>query len=179
MAIYSSPEFNHNSTTRYDQGLQGVFNSLVQKMQQDALVRQTTNDLRESLQVDRVVLYYFYYQWQGQVTFEALSSPELSILGSTGPDECFNDQYASMYLAGRVRAIADIESESIQPCHRDFLRNLQVRANLVVPVLIPRGLWGLLVAHHCQAPHSWSSSNIDLMLTGAQSLATATCIQDS
>jgi GAF domain-containing protein len=177
--INSSPEFNSNSTTPYDQGLQRVLSSLTQRMQQDALVRQTTNDLRESLQVNRVVLYYFYYKWQGQVTFEALSVPELSILGSTGPDECFNDQYAAMYLAGRVRAIADIELESIQPCHRDFLRNLQVRANLVVPVLIPRGLWGLLVAHHCQAPHSWSHSDIDLMLSGAQSLATATCIQDS
>lgn len=179
MPINSSPEFNSNSTNRYDQGLQRVLSSLTQRMQQDALVKQTTNDLRESLQVDRVVLYYFYYQWQGQVTFEALSMPELSILGSTGPDECFNDQYAAMYLAGRVRAIADIESESIQPCHRDFLRNLQVRANLVVPVLIPRGLWGLLVAHHCQAHQSWSHSDIDLMLSGAQSLATATCIQDS
>ncbi|WP_366941903.1 GAF domain-containing protein [uncultured Nostoc sp.] len=48
-----------------------------------------------------------------------------------------------------VKAIADIELKSIEPYHQDFLRNLQIRANLVVPILILRELWGLLVAHHC------------------------------
>ncbi|WP_392481927.1 GAF domain-containing protein [Nostoc sp. C110] len=178
MQIHPHSEFNH-SRDRREQGLQNLLDRLVKTMQRDELVRQTTNQLRESLQVDRVVLYYFYSQWEGQVTFESLSSQEFSILGSTGPDECFNNEYAALYLAGRVRAIADIELEPIQPCHRDFLRNLQVRANLVVPIVIPRGLWGLLVAHHCQGPHDWSPSDIEMMQTGAQTLATDRNILES
>jgi len=178
--IHPSPEFDPTNLNRhYDQGLQKVLDRLTEKMQRDALVRQTTNQLRELLQVDRVALYYFYNQWEGQVTFESLSSNEFSILGSTGPEDCFNNEYAAMYLAGRVRAIADIESEPIQTCHRDFLRNLQVRANLVVPVLIPRGLWGLLATHHCQSVRSWSLSDIQLMQKGAQTLATSPCILES
>ena len=180
MQIYSSPESDPTNLNRhYDQGLQKVLNRLTEKMQRDALVRETTHQIRESLQVDRVALYYFYDQWEGQVTFESLSSKEFSILGSTGPEDCFNNEYAAMYLAGRVRAIADIELEAIQPCHRDFLRNLQVRANLVVPVLIPKGLWGLLAAHHCQSARSWSLSDIQLMQKGAQTLATSPCILES
>ncbi|WP_442948536.1 GAF domain-containing protein [Nostoc sp.] len=171
-------DFNPNCDRR-EQGLQNLLDRLVRTMQRDELVRQTTNQLRESLQVDRVVLYYFYGQWQGQVTFESLSSKEFSILGSTGPDDCFNDEYAALYLAGRVRAIADIQLEPIHPCHRDFLRNMQVRANLVVPILIPRGLWGLLAAHHCESPHYWSPSDIEMMQTGAQTLATAPYILES
>ncbi|MEH2243096.1 GAF domain-containing protein [Nostoc sp.] len=50
-------------------------------------------------------------------------------------------------MVGRVKA--DIELKPIQPCHEDFLRNLQIPTNLVVPILIFRGLWGLFVAHHC------------------------------
>ncbi|MDZ8095677.1 MAG: GAF domain-containing protein [Nostoc sp. DedQUE05] len=111
------------------------------------------NKLRESLQVNRAVLYYFYSQWQGQLTFESLNSKEFSILGSTGPDDCFNNEYAALYLAERIKAIADIELKPIEACHRDFLRSMQVRANLVAPIIIPKGLWGLLVAHHCQRPH--------------------------
>lgn len=175
MQIHPQSEFNRH----VEQGLRGVLKRLVKTMQRDALIRQTTNQLRESLGVDRVVLYYFYWQWQGQVTFESLSSEEFSIFGSTGPDDCFNDEYAALYLAGRVRAIADIELEEIQPCHRDFLRSIQVRANLVVPVLIPRGLWGLLVAHQCQSPHNWSQSDQELMQTVAQTLATAPYILES
>jgi GAF domain-containing protein len=162
-----------------DSGLDRVMGRLGQTLERDALVQQTTQELREALQVDRVVLYYFYRQWSGRVTFEALSSERFSIFGSTGPDECFNDEYAALYLAGRVRAIADIETEPIQECHRNFLRTMQVRANLVVPILIPRGLWGLLVAHHCQAVRPWSAADIDLMQAGAKKLADASVIQES
>ncbi len=179
MQIHPQSEFDPSPNGHTEQGLQRVLNRLIQKMHRDALIRQTTHQLRESLQIDRVVLYYFYWQWQGQVTFESLNDDEFSILGSTGADNCFNDEYAALYLAGRVRAIADIELEPIQPCHRDFLRSIQVRANLAVPILIPRGLWGLLVAHHCQTPRSWSQSDVELMQTAAQTLATDSNILES
>jgi GAF domain-containing protein len=177
--IHSYSEFDPSPDRNYEQGLQRVLDRLVIKMQRDALVRQTLDRLRESLQVDRVAVYYFYGQWHGQVTFESFSCAQYSILGSTGSDNCFNDEYASLYLAGRVRAISDIELEPIHDCHRDFLRSLKVRANLVVPVLIPRGLWGLLVAHHCQAPRFWTASDIEQMQTGARTMATAPCISKS
>lgn len=179
MQIQSQSEFEHSPNRGVEQGLQRLLERLVVKIQRDELIRQTTNHLRESLQVDRVVLYYFYEQWLGQVTFESLSSQEFSILGSTGADNCFNDEYAAFYLAGRVKAIADIELEPIQTCHRDFLRSMQVRANLVVPILIPRGLWGLLVAHHCQGPHSWSPLDLELMQAGAKTLSTDANILES
>ncbi len=158
--------------------LQKVLDRLTTSIERDALVQQTTNQLRNALEVDRVVLYYFYRHWKGQVTFESLSSPELSIYGSTGPDQCFNGDYAQMYLEGRVRAIPDVETEPIAPCHRDFLRNMQVRANLVVPILTSNDLWGLLVAHH-QSIHPWSHPDIEQMQSGAKTLATAPSIQES
>ncbi|MBG1259216.1 GAF domain-containing protein [Nostoc commune] len=178
MQIHPHSDFNHNRDRR-EQGLQNLLDRLVISIERNELVRQTTNQLRKSLQVDRVVLYYFYGQWQGQVTFESLSSQEYSILGSTGPDDCFNNEYAALYLAGRVKAIADIELEPIESCHRDFLCSMQVRANLVAPIVIPRGLWGLLAAHHCQGPHDWSSSDIEMIQAGAQILATDRNILES
>lgn len=162
-----------------DRSLRRVFDHLARTIERDTLVQQTTDHLRTSLQVDRVALYYFFDQWKGRVTFESLSSKEFSIFGSTGPTECFSDEYAVLYLSGRVRAIADIEMEPIQECHRDFLRSLQVRANLVVPILTSKGLWGLLVAHHCQSVHPWASSDIDVMKAGAKTLAIAPSIRQS
>ena len=162
-----------------DLGLQKVFNRLADNLAKDALVQTIVNNLRNDLQVDRVVLYYFYKQWQGQVTFESLSSTKFSIFGSTGPDECFNGEYAAMYQKGRVRAIEDIEIEPINDCHRDFLRNLQVRANLVVPVLPPKGLWGLLIAHQCRTTRIWTPEDIAAMKKGANDLAKATTICQS
>jgi GAF domain-containing protein len=175
----SSSEFNYNSSEHIERGLLQVLNRLRVSIERDALVKTTIHNLQKSLKVNRVALYYFYDEWHGQVTCEALSSEVYSILGSTGPDECFNSEYAELYLAGRKRAISDIETEAITPCHRDFLRSLQVRANLVVPVLVPKGLWGLLVAHHCQAPRDWQESDFEAMQQSVNILANAPCILNS
>ncbi|WP_019507509.1 GAF domain-containing protein [Pleurocapsa sp. PCC 7319] len=160
-----------------DPGLEKLFNRLSKSLAEDKLVQDVTNDIRAKLDVDRVVLYYFYRQWQGRVTFESLSSSKYSIFGSTGPDECFNGEYAALYQKGRVSAIANIETAPIAECHRDFLTTIQVKANLVVPVLPPKGLWGLLIAHHCQSPFDWSADNIQTMQTGAATLAQAHAIR--
>ncbi|MBV6625376.1 MAG: GAF domain-containing protein [Rivularia sp. (in: Bacteria)] len=168
-----------NSNQNFDRGLKNVLSRLTETIERDTLITETTSRLRDIFDVDRVVLYYFYSQWDGQVTFEALSSEELSILGSSGPDECFNDGYAELYLQGRVHAIPDIESGEIADCHRDFLRSLKVRANLVAPILTAKGLWGLLIAHHCQKPRLWTPSDIQMMQNEAQNLAKSNAIRDS
>ncbi|MEO1298152.1 MAG: GAF domain-containing protein [Cyanobacteria bacterium J06636_16] len=168
---------NSGSESSAGTGLQQIVARLSSNLKRDQLVEQVTHDLQRYLRVDRVLLYYFYQQWKGQVTFEALSHPRFSIFGSTGPDECFNGEYAALYLAGRVRAIANIQAEPIAECHRDFLRDIQVKANLVVPVLVPQGLWGLLVAHHCQSTRTWTESDIQAMQQGAQKLAIAPSIR--
>ncbi len=162
-----------------DLALEKIFDRLQRDLSRDTLIQTTTDRLRQELHADRLVLYYFYYKWSGRVTFESLSDEKYSILGSSGPDECFNGEYAALYEAGRTRAIADIESESIADCHRDFLRELQVKANLVVPVLNNRGLWGLLVAHQCRATHPWTPAEIAAMQAGATDLAVAPSIQNS
>lgn len=154
-----------------DPGLEKLLQRLTSSLTEDLLVQSVTDNIRNKLQVDRVVLYYFYRQWSGRVTFESLSASHYSILGSTGPDDCFNSEYAALYQDGRVNAIADLETASITECHRDFLREIGVKANLVVPVLPTSGLWGLLVAHHCQSPVDWSASHITMMQAGANTLA--------
>ena len=162
-----------------DIALERIFDRLRRDLSRDTLIQTTTDRLRQTLDADRLVLYYFYCKWSGRVTFESLSDEKFSILGSSGPDECFNGEYASLYEAGRTRAIADIESEPIAQCHRDFLRELHVRANLVVPVLNQRGLWGLLVAHQCRSIHVWTPGEIAEMQAGADNLAIAPSIQES
>lgn len=156
--------------------LSSVLSRITNKLQQDQLVSKTLHHLRENLGVDRVVLYYFYTHWKGQVTFEALSDPKYSIIGSTGADDCFNLEYAKLYLAGRIYFTDDIEKALISECHRDFLRGMQVHSNLVAPVLVKDRLWGLLVAHHCQDVKLWQPSDLDLIRQHSKDLAQATSI---
>lgn len=177
--VQSNPRSELNEPKDHNRGLQRIISGITQTLERDALVQHTTDQARIALSVDRVVLYYFFRKWEGRVTFESLSSDKFSIIGSTGPDQCFNGDYAAMYLDGRVRAITNIDNEPIADCHREFLRDIQVKANLVVPILTRRGLWGLLVAHHCESVRHWHDADIQLMKAAAQTLSSASSIKNS
>jgi GAF domain-containing protein len=160
-------------------GLNEVLNRITNKLQQDSVVNDTLREIRTFLNVDRVVLYYFYSQWKGQVTFESITDEKFSIICSTGADDCFNLEYAELYLAGRIKAVDNIETAEISDCHRDFLRSLQVQSNLVAPVLSKGNLWGLLVAHHCQNVRPWLSTDIDYIRQYSISLGASPTIANA
>ncbi len=85
------------------------------------------------------------------------------ILGENLFDPCFKEEYIERYRQGRVSAIEDIEAAHIQPCHRKFLQQFAVRANLVVPILVRDSIWGLLLAHQCAAPRQWNNFETELL----------------
>lgn len=178
MENLSNLEPKHPSVSER-QMLQRILDRMAGNLQRDHAVQNITSHLQKQLHADRVVLYYFFGQWKGQVVCESLSDARFTILGSTGADDCFNDEYAALYEGGRVRAIANTLTEPIHDCHREFLQSIQVYANLAVPILVPKGLWGLLVAHHCHAPHNWLPAEIEQMREGANALANTPSIQDA
>jgi GAF domain-containing protein len=169
----------HNRDNRDNQGLVAVLTRITKKLDQDLLVHDTIHELRELLDIDRVVLYYFYSHWQGQVTFEALSDRQYSIICSTGADQCFNEKYAQLYLEGRIYSEDDITKAPISECHREFLQSLKVRSNLVAPVIVSDKLWGLLVAHHCQEIRKWQTADLSAISHSAHRLASASSLNIS
>jgi hypothetical protein len=94
---------------------------------------------------------------------ESVGADWLSILSITISDPCFRDHYIEPYRQGRVAAISNIDQENLEPCYVNLLQSFQVKANLVVPILMGENLWGLLIAHHCSMPRQWQSSEIELL----------------
>ncbi|MEO0407861.1 MAG: ATP-binding protein, partial [Cyanobacteria bacterium P01_A01_bin.135] len=129
----------------------------------EVIQRTTVHEIRRLLNTDRVVIYRFEDDWRGQVVVESVVSPWCSALGDVGADNCFAQAYAELYRQGRVKAIADVNTADIDTCHRDFLQRFQVQANLIVPILVQDGLWGLLITHQCSGPRQWQESEIELL----------------
>ncbi len=156
----------------FDRSLNRVNERLNKTLARNRLLQDVINELQQELAVNRVVLYYFYREWKGQVIVESLSNLQYSILGSTGADDCFNDNYAQLYLDGRISQVNDIEQAGYEECHLEFLRSIQVRANLVVPVIVHDRLWGLLIAHHNE-PRHWTTGDRQAVKTQARRLEQA------
>lgn len=154
----------------FDRSLNRVNERLNRTLTRNQLLQQATDQTRWQLRVSRVVIYYFYREWKGQVIIESLSQSEFSILGSTGADDCFNDDYAQRYLQGRILQVTDIEASDFEPCHLDFLRSIRVRADLVAPIIVDQRLWGLLAVHHHEV-RTWLAEEVEFVKQQAQTLA--------
>ncbi|GAA6621291.1 ATP-binding protein [Scytonema sp. NUACC26] len=134
-----------------------------QSLKLEEIFRTTVDEVRQFLQTDRVLLFRLEPDGSGTVVMESVSPKWTPILSTNIFDPCFRDTWAEPYRLGLVVAKTDIYNSGIDPCHVELLERFQVRANLVVPVLKKEELWGLLIAHHCEAPRQWQQVEIDLL----------------
>lgn len=162
---------------------------LQQAHQQESLIRKMTERIRQSLQLedilnttvaevkeffncDRVLAYCLDPAVGGRVVAEAVGEGWQSIFAREINDCYFNDIYAELYRQGRVHAVTDIYAAQLTPCHVELLAQLQVRANLAVPIVADEKLWGLLVVQQCRSVREWQRLEIQLL----QQLATQVAI---
>jgi PAS domain S-box-containing protein len=107
-----------------------------QSLQLEEILQTTVTEVQRILACDRVVIFGLKSDGSGKVIQEAVVPGWPAIIGHDIVDPCFGG-YHEQYRQGRVCAIADIETGGIQPCHTELLQHFAVKANLVVPILIP------------------------------------------
>jgi GAF domain-containing protein len=166
-------EIQLQQTAQREQLIRMVTERIRQSLDLDDILTTTVTEVRRVLQADRVVLFKLDLQERGYVAQESVGAEWQAILGRDIYDPCLHSEYTHHYGEGRVRAIADINDGSIQACHAEFLKQFQVRANLVVPIIQPSGLWGLLIAHHCSQVRQWTESEVQLLKHVADQVAIA------
>ncbi|MBD2386106.1 diguanylate cyclase domain-containing protein [Cylindrospermum sp. FACHB-282] len=136
-----------------------------------------SHEIRELIHADRVGIFKFSpnaHHNDGEFVAESVLKGFDSHLATKIHDHCFGKQYASYYRQGRIQAVDDIDNAGLTECYRGFLAQLQIRANLVVPLLNGGDdLWGLLYIHQCSAPRHWQEIEIDLIKQIANQLAIA------
>lgn len=144
-----------------------------QSLQLEEILRTAVTEVQSILQADRVLIYQVFANGTGMPIKEAVLPDYAPILGVEFPEEVFPEDYRQLYAQGRVQAIADVRDPKVglAECLIDFMDEWTVQAKLVVPILqnlTPQPetedrLWGLLIAHQCQAPRLWTEFELDLM----------------
>ncbi|WOB26377.1 MULTISPECIES: bacteriophytochrome BphP [Xanthomonas] len=150
----------------------------------EAAVR-AAKGLRSMIGFDRVMIYRFDEEWNGDVIAEARQPDLEAYLGLHYPATDIPAQARALYLRNRVRQIADVGYQpspivptlhprlgtpvdlsdvslrSVSPVHLEYLANMGVTATLVSSIVVNDALWGLIACHH-YSPHFTSHAMRDV-----------------
>ncbi|GEM_PF-1478725 len=119
--------------------------------------------IRRKIQADRVVIYRLNEDGSGAIISESVVGGFSKAIDEEINDACIPKQLLDAYKNNRVVPTNNVFESGFHPDHLALLQRLQVKANLVVPILKGNELFGLLVAHHCLNIHNWEKEEIDLL----------------
>lgn len=145
------------------------------------ILQTAVKKVRSLLQTDRVAIYQFTENCQGEVVVEEAIGKCPSICEQTNENGCTIEQYIYPYQGEGIQVIDDVSSADFNDEHIKFLQQLQVRSSLVVPIVKTEesreiestcSVWGLLIVHECHKPRMWTESEVELL----QQLATQVAI---
>ena len=131
-----------------------------QSLKTEDILKTSVREVRRILNCDRVVVYSLNQDNYGKIVAEAVVGGWTKAEGRIIQDPCFEAKYFDQYRNGRVRAWDNIYEAGMSQCHVEQLEQLEVKANLVTPILKEEKLFGLLVAHQCSDSRQWKQMEI-------------------
>ena len=118
--------------------------------------------------IDRVMIYKFDDNYNGQVISESKEESLNSFLGLFFPESDIPKQARKLYLRKLLRTIPNVNYKavdlvrntekplnlgdsylrSVSPIHIEYLKNMGVNATLTISIIVEGRLWGLIACHH-------------------------------
>ena len=139
-----------------------VSNARTEKDLEDVFEKGVQGALR-ILEADRVVIYRLHPDGRGYISAEAVVPVWPRSIGAKIEDPCIGKELLEEYRQGRVVPTNNVYEAGFHPEHLRLMDRLQIKANLVTPILKDGHLFGLLIAHHCSNPHIWQQSEINFL----------------
>lgn len=187
ITAYKQSEAELQRQSRRSRLFSDIALTIRQSLDLPSILKTTVFEVHRFLQVDRVLFLQLHPDGSGTVVEESVSPGYPALLGQRLVAQFFSEEFVESYRRGHICLIQNMETATIQPYHAEFLRQFEVQANLVVPVLVsatsesgvPRTssrdnlgdteaaplplLWGLLIAHQCVYPRQWNDFETDMM----------------
>jgi len=138
----------------------------------------TAQAVRSLTGFDRVMVYRYDADYNGEVVAEAAADGLNPFLGLHYPASDIPAQARALYEKNWIRLISDVGYEpspirptdhpangepldltfstlrSVSPIHVEYLKNMGVHASMSISLLREDKLWGLIACHHYSGPHA-------------------------
>lgn len=143
----------------------------------DGSLQMTAGFIQELTGFDRVLVYRFDDEWNGQVVAEAGNGQLPAYLDLRFPASDIPAQARALYTSNSVRLIPNAtyqpvalepttdavtqkpldlslaQLRSVSPVHLEYMRNMGTSASMSVSIMIEGRLWGLVACHSAQPHH--------------------------
>ncbi|MFZ3293241.1 MAG: SpoIIE family protein phosphatase [Mycobacterium sp.] len=137
----------------------------------------TARAVRDLTGFDRVMVYRYDEEYNGEVVAESKRDDLNSFLGLHYPSTDIPAQARALYEKNWIRLISDVDYapvplvptvdpatgtaldltyatlRSVSPIHVEYLQNMGVHASMSISLLRRGRLWGLIACHHYAGPH--------------------------
>ncbi|MBC1218667.1 response regulator [Nostoc sp. UCD121] len=140
--------------------LKQITEEIRQSLQLEKILQTTVTEVQRLLQADRVLIFQIKSDGSGEIVQEAVVPEWSVILNKDICDVCLQDRYLDLYRDGQITTISDLGLTGFKPCQTE---QCQVKANLIVPILVRKDLWGLLILHQHNRPRQWTDLEMDLL----------------
>jgi methyl-accepting chemotaxis protein PixJ len=174
-----------------DKYVNRILDNIRKSLNITAILRTTTEDVRQLTNADRVAVYRFNPDWSGEFVAESVAEgwsmlvqrqlvetelkgkatdePNCTIGGLIQGSAALTDTYlqdtsGGKYTKGsRVSQVDDIYKMNFSSCYLDLLQKFQARAYLIVPIFQGAKVWGLLACYQNSGPRRWLPAEATLL----------------
>ncbi|MBW4671511.1 MAG: PAS domain S-box protein [Cyanomargarita calcarea GSE-NOS-MK-12-04C] len=178
---------------------------IIQKMRQtldlETIFTATTQELRQVINCDRVVVYRFQSDWSGEFVSESVGMEWVSLMEkhNNDPDPIENalkndrcavqkldskdNQVLDTYLqqtqggvynrGASFLCVPDIYKAGFENCYVNLLEQFQAKAYITVPIFCGDKLWGLLASYQNTSPRQWKTGEINIVVQISNQLGVA------
>ncbi len=154
------PERSLENEDKWNHHFTDAIQYIRQSLKQEDILKASVKEVRRILDCDRVVVYSMNQDNRGEIVAESVAAAWTRTQGKVINDPCFEAKYLDQYRNGRVRAWSNIYESGLTQCYIEQLEQLEVKANLVTPIINEGKLFGLLVAHQCSDFRKWQAAEI-------------------
>jgi len=167
------------------------------------LSRVAAGEVRRLSGFDRVMVYRFDEDWNGEVIAEAVGPSPVSYFGLRFPAGDIPPQVRQLFLLNPIRVIVDVDAtpaaiipaigpltgrpldltysvlRSASSIHLEFLRNMGVQSSFTVSIIVEDRLWGMIACHDPKAHRLPASTRSVCELIGQTLAAQVTLLTDN
>ena len=150
-----------------EKALTKIVHRIRQSLDVDSLFKTTTQEVRQLLKCDRVVVFRFNRDWSGEFVAESVGNNWIKLVGpdlkTVWADTYMQENQGGRYVQGESFVANDIHEVGHSPCHVEMLEKLEVRAYVIVPVFSGEKLWGLLAAYQNSGSRDWQPWEVSFL----------------